>query len=61
MMKFTGISIAAKIPNARIGLISDSALARKATAVVLEVTRIARNERLKAKDRRRYSLFAIEG
>jgi len=51
--KLTGIKMAAKMPNARIGLISLSALARKATAVVLEVTRIARNERLNAYATRR--------
>lgn len=46
--KFTGMIIAAKIPKPRIGRISDAALAMKATAVVLEVTAIARKERLKA-------------
>ena len=46
--KLIGIRMAAKMPNAQIGLISLRALARKATAVVLDVTRIARKERLKA-------------
>ena len=46
-IKFTGIMIAAKIPNALIGLISDKALARKAIAVVLEVTAIALKDLLK--------------
>ncbi len=45
--KLTGIIIAAKIPNARIGLMSDRALARNAIAVVLDVTKIALKERLK--------------
>ena len=45
--KLTGMIIAAKIPKARIGRMSDKALARKAMAVVLEVTRIALKERLK--------------
>ena len=44
--KFTGMIIAAKIPNARIGLMSDRALERNAIAVVLEVTRMARNDLL---------------
>ena len=48
MRKFTGTMIAAKIPKARIGLISEEALAKKATAVVLEVTAMARNDLLKA-------------
>lgn len=47
MIKLTGMIIAAKMPNALIGLISDSALERKAMAVVLDVTKIALNERLK--------------
>ena len=41
MKKLTGMMIAAKMPNARIGRISERALARKAIAVVLEVTKIA--------------------
>jgi len=45
--KFTGIIIAAKIPNARIGTTSDRPFARKATHVVLDVTRIALKARLK--------------
>ena len=45
--KLTGMIIAAKIPNARIGLMSERALERKAMAVVLDVTRIALKERLK--------------
>ena len=45
--KFTGIIIAAKIPNARIGTISDNAFAKKATEVVLDVTMIALKARLK--------------
>ena len=48
MMKFTGTMMAAKIPKARIGRISLEALARKAKHVVLEVTVIARKERLNA-------------
>lgn len=44
--KLTGMMIAAKMPKARIGLISERAFARKAIAVVLEVTKIALNERL---------------
>ena len=44
--KFTGIIIAAKIPNARIGTISESAFARKATDVVLDVTMMALKARL---------------
>ena len=48
MKKFTGIIIAANIPKALIGLIAEKAFAAKATAVVLEVTVIARNERLNA-------------
>jgi len=52
MKKLTGIMIAAKIPNARIGLMSESALAKNAIAVVLEVTRIARNDLLKLYDMR---------
>ena len=48
MKKLTGIMMAAKIPKERIGLISEAALARKATAVVLDVTMMALNERLKA-------------
>ena len=46
--KFTGTMIAAKMPKDLIGLMSDDALARKATAVVLEVTAIALNDLLKA-------------
>ena len=46
--KLTGTIIAAKIPKALIGLISEAAFARKATAVVLEVTAMARNERFQA-------------
>ena len=45
--KFTGIIIAAKMPNARIGTISDRPLAKNATDVVLEVTKIALKARLK--------------
>ena len=47
-IKFTGMIIAAKIPNARIGTISDSPFARKATDVVLDVTMMALKARLKA-------------
>ena len=43
--KLTGIIIAAKIPNALIGLMSERAFDRKANAVVLDVTRMALNER----------------
>ena len=43
----TGIIIAAKMPNARIGTTSDRALARNATDVVLDVTKIA----LKAREK----------
>lgn len=39
--------IAAKMPNALIGLISDRALARNAIAVVLEVTAMALKDLLK--------------
>lgn len=46
--KLTGMMIAAKIPKARIGLMSDVALARKATAVVLDVTAMALKDLLKA-------------
>ena len=46
--KFTGIIMAAYIPNARIGRMSERALARKATAVVDDVTAMARKARLKA-------------
>ena len=43
------------------GLTSESAFARNATAVVLEVTAIARNERLKAYAiLRRSSLYLIK-
>ena len=59
--KFTGTIIAAKMPKPRIGRMSDAALARKATAVVLEVTAIARNDRLKAYAIRRFSSEAIKG
>lgn len=48
MAKLTGMMIAAKIPNARIGLMSERAFDRKAIAVVLDVTMMALNERLKA-------------
>lgn len=61
IMKLTGIRMAANMPKARIGLISDNALAKKATAVVLEVTRIALKDRLNAKARRLCSLLAIKG
>ena len=47
MRKLTGTMIAAKMPNALIGRMSDRAFARNAIAVVLDVTRMARNERLK--------------
>lgn len=43
-----GIRMAAKLPKARIGLMSERAFAAKATAVVVEVTRMARNDLLKA-------------
>lgn len=59
--KFTGIIIAAYIPNPRIGLISENAFARKATAVVLEVTAMALKERLKAKAILRCSSWHIKG
>ena len=59
--KFTGMSIAAKMPKARIGRMSERAFAAKATAVVDEVTRMARKERLKAKDKRLSSSLAIAG
>ena len=61
MRKFIGTMIAAKIPKARIGLISEEALARKATAVVLEVTAMARNDLLKAYAILRFSLLARTG
>ena len=48
MRKLTGTMIAAKIPNPRIGLMSEAAFAKNATAVVLEVTAMARNDLLKA-------------
>ena len=48
MKKLTMIIIDAKIPNARIGHISEKALARKATEVVLEVAIIALKDFLKA-------------
>ena len=44
MQKLTGMMIAANIPNARIGLMSEPALARKAMEVVLEVTKMALND-----------------
>ena len=46
MQKFTGIIIAAKMPKALIGRMSEAALAKKAIAVVLDVTRMAPKERL---------------
>ena len=46
-IKLTGMIVAAKMPNARIGLMSDRAFDRNAIAVVLDVTRMALNERLK--------------
>ena len=59
--KLTGTMIAAKIPKALIGLISDKEFARKATAVVLEVTAMARKERLKAYASLLFSSLAIMG
>lgn len=50
MKKLTGMMIAAKMPNARIGRISERAFAMNAIAVVLDVTKIALNERLKVYD-----------
>ena len=47
MKKLTGIIMAAKMPNERIGLTSDTVLARNATAVVLDVTVMALKARLK--------------
>ena len=58
-MKLTGIIIAAKMPNARIGTISDRAFARNATHVVLDVTKIAPKARLKVKAILSFSSFAI--
>ena len=46
--KFTGTMIAAKMPKALIGLISEPAFERNAIAVVLDVTKIAPKERLQA-------------
>ena len=43
-----GIRMAAKLPKARIGLMSERAFAAKATAVVVEVTKMARKDLLKA-------------
>ena len=60
IMKLTGMIIAAYIPNPLIGLISENALARNATAVVLDVTVMARNERLKAKASLRLSSFLMK-
>lgn len=48
MTKLTGTMIAAYMPKARIGRISEIAFAKNATAVVDEVTSIELNERLKA-------------
>ena len=48
IMKLTGIKIAVKMPNAQIGLMSLSAFAKKATAVVHEVTNMVRKALLKA-------------
>jgi hypothetical protein len=45
--KLIGISTPVKIPNALIGIISLKAFAKKATAVVLEVTDIALTPLLK--------------
>ena len=45
MKKLTGTIIAAWIPKARIGRMSEIAFARNATAVVDEVTSIELNER----------------
>ena len=59
--KLTGTIIAAKMPKPLIGRMSDAALARNATAVVLDVTAIARKERLNAYARRRFSSFAMNG
>ena len=47
IMKLTGTMIAAKIPKARMGRISLSALAKKAIEVVLLVTRMALKALLK--------------
>ena len=44
MQKLTGMMIAANIPNARIGRMSEPALERNAIEVVLEVTRMALND-----------------
>ena len=46
--KFTGTMIAAKMPKALIGLMSEPAFERNAMAVVLDVTKIAPKERLQA-------------
>ena len=59
MKKFTGIKMAANMPKALIGLMSDSVFARKAAAVVLEVTVIARKERLNEYATRLFSSFDI--
>ena len=59
MKKFTGTITAAYIPNALIGLTSESELARKATAVVLEVTAMALKDLLKAYASLRLSSIAI--
>ena len=61
MKKFTSTIIAANIPNALIGLISDEALAKKATAVVLDVTAIALKDLLNAYAILRFSSLASIG
>lgn len=48
MKKLTGMMMAAKMPKALIGVMSEATLARKAAAVVVDVTEIALNALLKA-------------
>ena len=61
MAKLTGMMIAAKIPNARIGRISERAFDKNAIAVVLDVTAMALYDRRKANAMRRCLSFAISG
>ena len=61
MKKFTGIIIAAYIPKVQIGFKSEKTFAKKATAVVLEVTAMALNERLKEQASRLCSSFEMLG
>jgi len=61
MRKFTGTIMPANIPKVRMGRRSLEALAKNATAVVLEVIAMALKERLKAYAILRYSSLAIRG